>query len=185
MAGEVWLDDEGYRLVDSNAKQQYICDNCPCGCPAEIQLTLANIDICLGCVGDGPRWFNNINFSANGVYTLPAEGPFFPGRYSLTIEDAITYDEHNQDDCNSLVGSVTTAMFFEVQISCPDANNGRIEFVGITGGPGSLLEYDRTDDPNAPKFLGDALPTQIACGSPPNSTSVHIGHNGTALVELP
>lgn len=72
MAGEVWLDDDGKRIVDVSGKQ-YVCDTCPClGCPY-LEVTLANFDSSI-CCAVGSTTLNSFSLFAplgmDGTYTL-------------------------------------------------------------------------------------------------------------------
>lgn len=77
MVGEIWLNDDGDIVLDEDGNR-FICDNCPCGCPEALEITLAGVDagICPPCIRNGGGNFTPLTLSIDGVWSLTYQGTF-------------------------------------------------------------------------------------------------------------
>lgn len=108
MAGELWLNDDGERILDDDGNLIF-CDDCPCGCPTALQIILSGFDAnkCDNCMqpsGGFPEHVIITDLEIDGTYEFSGlyassygTGPICNYYYAYEGESSDPFFGFNED----------------------------------------------------------------------------------------
>lgn len=171
MSGPI-LTSDGPLLDDDGLP--YVCDDCPCGCPANLYVTVAGIEASI-CTGEYTQFSNSSE--ANSLTNIAADyelGLFFtfPNgrcRHNVTIDVGTQYGDI---DVNG-----TPGIIYDQIVVAVDTLDGEIVFaeVGLISDSGpNASTYQR----NTTGAYDAALSSDLSCGY------MQVANGGTITVSL-